>query len=138
MSADDNLAAVKAIYEAFGAGDVATILGMVADDVDWAAEASGNAAPWYGQRTTPSEVAEFFEQIGAALEVQEFTPKSFTANEDDEVMVLIRFRVRVRATGRDAEMNLHHYWRFRNGRVVMYRGTEDTAQMQAALSPDTG
>jgi ketosteroid isomerase-like protein len=137
MSADDNLAAVRTIYEAFGAGDVETILNLVADDVDWAAEATGDAAPWYGRRTNKEEVARFFEQIGTALDVQEFSPKSFTANESGEAMALIRFRVTVRATGRVAEMDLHHYWRFDDARVVAYRGTEDTAQMQAALSADT-
>lgn len=134
MSTDHNLATVRTIYDAFGSGDVETILDLVADDVDWAAEAGGDAAPWYGRRTSREEVAEFFAQIGAALEVQEFTPKSFAANDSDEVMVLIHFRVTARATGRDAEMDLHHYWRFRDGKVVMYRGTEDTAQMQAAIS----
>jgi uncharacterized protein len=39
MSAEDNLATVKGIYEAFGKGDVEAILDQLADDVDWAAEA---------------------------------------------------------------------------------------------------
>ncbi len=134
MSAEDNLGTVKTIYEAFGKGDVASILDLVVDDVDWAAEAAGAGAPWYGQRSSKEEVAGFFEAIGTALDVHEFTPKSFAANDDDEVMVWIRFRVTVRATGREAEMDLHHYWRFRDGKVECYRGTEDTAQMQAALA----
>jgi hypothetical protein len=32
-------------------------------------------------------------------------------------------------------MNLHHYWRFRDGKVEYYRGSEDTAQTVAALEP---
>jgi ketosteroid isomerase-like protein len=31
--------------------------------------------------------------------------------------------------GRD----LHHYFRFRDGKIACYRGTEDTAQTEAAL-----
>jgi ketosteroid isomerase-like protein len=31
-------------------------------------------------------------------------------------------------------MNLHHYWRFRDGKVAYYRGSEDTALIAAALS----
>ena len=134
MSADDNLAAVKKIYEAFGQGDVETILGMLADEVDWAAEASGDAAPWYGRRTNRDQVAAFFAEIGGALEVQEFAPKSFAANDDGEVMAVIGFKVTVQATGRQAEMEIHHYWRFEDGKVVRYRGTEDTAQMKEALA----
>ncbi len=30
-------------------------------------------------------------------------------------------------------MNLHHYFTFRDGKIVYYRGTEDTAQTAAVL-----
>ena len=44
MSADANLKTIGAAYEAFGRGDVAAILDLVADDVDWAAEAASPTA----------------------------------------------------------------------------------------------
>jgi ketosteroid isomerase-like protein len=37
------------------------------------------------------------------------------------------------ATGKTAAMDLHHYFRFRDGKIAYYRGTEDTAQTQAVL-----
>jgi ketosteroid isomerase-like protein len=133
MRAGENIDSVKSIYEAFGSGDVGAILDKVTDDVDWAADAASDTAPWYGPRRGKDEVAKFFEDIGGALEVTEFTPLSFAAN-DTEVMVLLRFGVTVRATGKPAAMNLHHYWRFRDGKVEYYRGSEDTAQTLAALN----
>jgi ketosteroid isomerase-like protein len=30
-------------------------------------------------------------------------------------------------------MHLHHYWRFRDGKVACYRGSEDTALIASAL-----
>lgn len=134
MSASDNVDTVKAIYGAFGTADVATILETVTDDVDWATEGERDVAPWYGQRTGKEQVASFFRDIGGAVEVQEFTPLSFAANDENEVHTMIRFRIRSRQTGRDAAMNLHHYWRFRDGKVEYYRGSEDTAQAAAMLS----
>jgi ketosteroid isomerase-like protein len=38
-------------------------------------------------------------------------------------------------TGKTAQMNLHHYFKFRDGQVAYYRGTEDTAQTAAVLLP---
>ena len=38
------------------------------------------------------------------------------------------------STGREAAMNLHHYFRFRDGKIAYYRGSEDTAQTLAALT----
>ena len=51
MSQQDNIQIVKEIYDAVGRGDVDAILERVTDDVDWAAEVAGNAAPWHGPRT---------------------------------------------------------------------------------------
>ena len=51
MSQQDNIRIVKEIYDAVGRGDVDAILERVTDDVDWAAEVAGTAAPWHGPRT---------------------------------------------------------------------------------------
>jgi ketosteroid isomerase-like protein len=32
-------------------------------------------------------------------------------------------------------MNMHHYWRFRDGKVCFVRSSEDTEQVAAALTP---
>jgi hypothetical protein len=52
-------------------------------------------------------------------------------SKDNEVHTLIRFGIKARETGREAAMNLHHYWRFRDGKVEYYRGSEDSAQTAA-------
>ena len=132
MNADINIKAIAQVYEAFGRGDVAAILDAVTDDVEWAAEASSAAAPWYGVRTGRDGVAQFFTDFGSAMEVEEFTPESFAANDTD-VLTVVRFRARSLRTGKSAAMDLHHFFRFRDGKIAYYRGTEDTAQTAAVL-----
>ena len=39
MSSDDNVKTVQSVYEAFGRGDIPTVLDALTDDVDWASEA---------------------------------------------------------------------------------------------------
>jgi ketosteroid isomerase-like protein len=39
-------------------------------------------------------------------------------------------------SGKSIAMDIHHWWRFRDGKICFYRGTEDTAQTQAVLSAD--
>ena len=132
MSAEDNVATIKTIYEAFGKGDVETILDAVADDVDWAVDAEP-VAPWYGQRSGKDGVASFFADIAGATEVQDFAVEGMGAS-DNEVFAFLRFAVRMKATGRDASFHLHHYFRFDGeGRVEYYRGSEDSAQVARAL-----
>jgi ketosteroid isomerase-like protein len=133
MPAEENIQTVKDMYDAFTRGDAEAILEGLTDDVDWATEAEEGLTPWSGQRTGKDGAGRFFQDVAGAVEVLEFTPQAFTAN-DDEVMALIRYRAKARATGKEVAMNLHHYWRFRDGKVEYYRGSEDTAQTAAALS----
>jgi uncharacterized protein len=132
MSADANIKTIMGVYEAFGRGDVAAILDAVTSDVDWAAEADPAVAPWHGVRHGRDAVAAFFTEFGATMEVEEFIPVSLAANDTD-VLSVVRFRARSRATGKTAAMDLHHFFKFRDGKIAYYRGTEDTAQTQAVL-----
>ena len=132
MSADSNIKTIQQVYEAFGRGDIAAILDAVTDDVDWASETASDAAPWYGVRHGKDGVAAFFTGFGSTMEVEEFTPLSFAANDTD-VLTVVRFRAHARATGKTAAMDLHHFFTFRDGKIAYYRGTEDTAQTEAVL-----
>jgi uncharacterized protein len=132
VSAQDNIKTITQVYEAFGRGDVAAILDAVTDDVDWAAEAASSAAPWYGVRHGRDAAAGFFAAFGGAMEVEEFTPVSMAANDTD-VHTVVRFQARSRSTGQLAAMNLHHFFRFRDGKIAYYRGSEDTALTAAVL-----
>jgi ketosteroid isomerase-like protein len=129
---NSNVEAVQRIYQAFGEGDVATILDMLADDVDFASESEERIAPWHGKRTK-AEVPEFFQAIGETIDVTDFTVQSITASDTD-VMAVIRFGFTVRSTGKSGAMNLHHWWSFRDGEVVLYRGSEDTALVAERLA----
>jgi len=141
MSEQANITTVQAIYEAFGRGDVDAILERLTDDVDWASEADSEIAPWHGVRRGKDQVPSFFEALGATIDVTEFTPLTFASNATD-VLVVIRFGLTVRENGNSGSMDLHHWWRLRDGKVCFYRGTENTALTAALLTgsaaPSTG
>src|SRR4051794_22902249 len=111
---DSKIETIQRVYEAFGRGDVDAILAEVADDVDWAPEAASSSAPWYGHCANKAVVPKFFEGIASSIDVTEFTPLSFASNDTD-VMATIRFAFTVRATGKSANMDLHHWFRFAGG-----------------------
>jgi ketosteroid isomerase-like protein len=48
-------------------------------------------------------------------------------------MVIIRYAFTVAATGKAVQMNMHHFFRFRDGKVYYLRSAEDTAQVAAAF-----
>jgi uncharacterized protein len=130
---DENIKTVQVIYEAFGRGDVARILDELTDDVDWAPEAQTGAAPWHRRYVGKDDVPAFFQSLAENITVTEFTPLSFTASETD-VMCVIRFGMTSNVTGKSATADIHHWWRFRDGKIYFYRGTEDTALTQQILT----
>lgn len=134
MSAEQNIETVKEIYAAFGSGDVQAILDRVTDDVDWSTDAAIVSAPWYGPRRGKAEVPSFFEAIAKTGPVTEFTVISIAGNDDGDVHAFIRYAFTVTATAKEVQMNLHHYWRFEDGKISYVRASEDTALVAAALA----
>lgn len=132
MGAEEHVKTIQLVYEAFGRGDVQAILDHLTDDVDWAVEPEGSA-PWNGLRRGKVEVVAFFRALGETVEVTDFTPLAFASNDTD-VMVVIRYAVRARATGKSAAMDLHHWFRFAGDKISFVRGTEDTAKTNEMLA----
>ncbi len=134
MGVGQNIETINELYAAFGRGDVQAILDRVTDDVDWSTDAAIVSAPWYGERHGKAEVPSFFEGIAKTGPVTEFSLISIAGNDDGDVHAFIRYAFTVAATGKEVRMNLHHYWRFRDGKVSYVRASEDTALVAAALA----
>ena len=133
--ADPKIEAVQRMYEALGRGDVDAILAEVSDDVDWVSvsEQGGSRVPWYGSFRGKSEVARFFKEIGTNVQITEFAPLAFTANDSD-VMVALRWGFTVNATGKSITLPMQHWFRFANGKVATVRASEDSERTAAAFS----
>ena len=69
--------------------------------------------------------------MGKAAEVRD-TPEVLVG-AGDLVIAIHRPRVRIRATGRDADFNCVHVWTFRNGLVVRMREYADTVAWEGAF-----
>jgi uncharacterized protein len=132
-TSDPKIEAIQRLYEAYGRSDIDGALAELADDVDWAAEAASTSVPWYGPFRGKAEVPRFFKEIGSNVDVTEFSVLSLTSNETD-VVATIRWAYTVHSTGKEAAMYMQHWWRFANGKVVFFRGSEDTEQSVAAFS----
>lgn len=128
-----NVEAVQRLYAAVGRGDVDAILEELDDEVDWAAEAASTSAPWYGNYRGKAEVPRFFEALAKTIDIDEFSPVTYTWNDTD-VMVPVRFAYTVRATGKTTSMTMQHWWRLAGAKIVFFRGAEDSEQSVAALS----
>lgn len=130
-SMSNQLATVGAIYEAFGKGDIPTILGYMADHVRWEAW-DGNSAqqagvPWLQERHGKDGVLAFFQVMGG-LHVLDFRVLSLMAG-GNQVAAEFEIEFEVPATGRRLRDQEIHLWTFdEDGQVVRLRHYADTAK----------
>jgi uncharacterized protein len=86
MNAMNNTQIVKNMYEAFGRGDIATILGGLADNVEWM-EHGPESIPTAGTYRRPGEVADFFKKVADNIEFEPFAIDEYV-EQGDIVVVL--------------------------------------------------
>lgn len=124
---------IRAIYEAFGRGDVAAILATLAPDVDWEHTGACDEVPWLQARRGSAAVGGFFGAIHEHLEFLDFEVRDVVGGEG-VVVALIDLRARVRRTGETiVERDEAHIWRFdAEGRVARFRHGTNTQRHLAA------
>ena len=131
---DPKIDAVLRLYAAYGRGDIDAMFADLAEEVDWAAEASSTSVPWYGPFRGKSDVPRFVKEIGSNIDVSEFNVVSVASNETD-VMAIVHWTYTVNRTGKGASMYMQHWFRFgAGGKIEFFRGSEDTEQSAAAFS----
>jgi len=121
-----NLQTVQEIYEAFGRGDIETIMSKLSDTVNWEYSGSNETVPWLKNRRGKEETLGFFQDL-AVVDFNRFEP---TALLDGGMVVvaLIDIDLTVKKNGENiAEKDEVHVWRFdQDGKVSGFRHGADT------------
>ena len=105
-----HVATVQTIYQAFGQGDVPTILGHLADDVIWDQDAPGYGVPIYEPGVGKAHVARFFAAL-QGLDFLRFEPTNFLSG-GNQVAVPITVEVKIKATRKVVKALEIHLWTF--------------------------
>ena len=126
---------IRAIYAAFGAGNVPAILEHVSEAVEWEYSNPGaGSVPWLQPRRGRQGAAAFFASLGA-LEFRKFNPHTIVAGEN-VVLALVDVEFVVKATGRviREENEIHVFHCDERGQVIRMRHGVDTAAHVAACA----
>jgi ketosteroid isomerase-like protein len=120
-----NIDTVKAIYEAFGRGDVPAILEHLDEHVTWDTQYDSPAAPWLEPRKGKANIPGFFESL-APLQITRFTP-FFFAEDADRVVAVIHLEADHK--GKHYVIpNDGHLWTFTSkGKAIDFQHLTDTA-----------
>ena len=112
----ENLDLIRRGYEAFGRGDIATVLGILDPDIHWHIP---GRSPLSGDYTGHDEVIAFFTKT------QELAGGTFSIEIDDMLpgpkRVVALCTVSAQRNGRQWSTPEVHVWRVAGGRAVEFR-----------------
>lgn len=121
---------IQQAYAAFGRRDIAAILDMLTDDVDWRFHAS-TSVPYGGRYTGKAQVQAWFGTLAESDDIQKFEPREFLAGPD-HVTVIGWEQVRPLPDGKVFESDWVHVFTLKGDKVSRWIGTADTAARVAA------
>jgi len=128
-----NVQNLKGGYEAFGRGDIPSVLALFDPNIEWR-EAEGNpykpdGKAWIGGDAI---VEHLFMRLGSEWDGFTVTPNELY-DAGDTVVAECRVTGVHKATGKSIDAQACHVWKFSDGKVTSFQGYADTAQMQEAM-----
>jgi ketosteroid isomerase-like protein len=129
---EENIKIVKGMYDAFGRGDVGTVIAALDPQIEWLeAEnfiyADGN--PYIGPQAVLRGV---FMRLGMEWEGFSVTPKELL-DAGDTVIGHGYYSGAYKKNGKQVRAQFAHLFTFRNGKVVKFQQYTDTAQFLQAV-----
>jgi ketosteroid isomerase-like protein len=128
-----NVEILKGGYEAFGRGDVPSVLAIFDPAIEWREAESNPYKPdgkaWIGGDAV---VANLFMRLGTEWDGFTVTPQSFH-DAGDVVVAECRYTGAFKETGKSIDAQACHVWTFSDGKATHFQQYVDTAQLQEAM-----
>lgn len=128
---NDNLKDTIDCYTAFGRGDMQPLMEKLSPDVTWGMVGRPEDVPMAGIRSGIAGVQEFFKTLKQVQQLKDFAPQRFLAAEDT-VFVIGHTKWVMNNNGVTGENDWIHVLTFKDGKVVKYRGYQDTGLLAEA------
>ncbi len=124
---------VASLYEAFGQGDLPTVLGMLDPSISWH-EAEGNPYQptgdgWIGPDAV---VSNLFEKLGE--DWSEFVVNPSLYHDSGSVVTVEGRYNGNHSSGKNLNAQFCHVWTLRDGKVIKFQQYTDTAQTQKVMN----
>ena len=129
----DNVKFVKNLYDAFGRGEIPSVLGAMSPDIKWH-QAEGNpyrpsGEAWVGPDAVLNNL---FMKLGAEWDGFSVHPNSFH-DARDSVIVEGRYTGTYKPTGKSMDVQFCHIWDVKEGKLTRFQQYVDTAKLQAVM-----
>jgi cytochrome c553 len=118
-AARDPKTVVETLYKAFDAGDLETVVGLIADDATWTYYGPDYVLPFAGTFHGPHGVSEFFRIVDETLAEPRAGQREFLVS-GDQVTVPGWEESTVKSTGARYRVDNVHLFTVRNGKITKF------------------
>ena len=125
---DESVAVVRAIYDAFAAGDIGAVVAQMSLDIVWNEAENFPYADRNPYRGPDAVLSGVFARIGAEWNGFAAVPEELL-DAGDAVVALGRYRGTHKATGRSMNAQMVHVWRVKDGKAISFQQYADTLQV---------
>jgi len=130
---EENIKLVKLFYATLGKGDIASVLNLLADDVEWEMPHPREVVPFGGIWSGRDQVGQFFKVTHDCSEFKKVELKEFIA-QNDKVVVIGYTEVLVKSNNRLYGNDLVAIWTIDNQKIKKMKDYMDTAPAVLAFS----
>ena len=121
----ENKGIVESVYESFSRGDLSSIVGLFASDIQYQMANNfpyGGGKPFVGPKAVIEGV---FQRMGSEVEGMSAAPKR-AIDGGDTIVVEGRYSGKIKATGKAIDAQFVHVWQLAAGKIIRFQQYTDT------------
>ena len=129
----ENVQMIRDLYEAFGKGDVASVLGNMDRNIEWREAENfiyADRNPYIGPQAVLDGV---FMRFGSEWDAFTVTPEEWL-DAGNHIVVLGTYTGTHKATGKGEQAQFAHVWAVRGLRVLRFQQYTDTKQFAEVIA----
>ena len=133
MATEQNIQIIQSLYNAFGTGDIPTVLGLMHSDIEWN-EAESNSLADGNPYVGPDAILEgVFMRLGANHEYFNLKDIKVHGMTDNKILATLRYDAKVKATGKTYNAQVAHLWSLNDeGKITAFQQYVDTKKLADA------
>ena len=129
----DNVRFLTNLYDAFGRGDIPTVLAAMSPSINWYQAESNPYMPSGEAFVGPDSVLNnVFMKLGTEWDGFSVHPRTFHS-AGDSVIVEARYTGTYKATGKRMDAQVCHVWDVKDGKLTRFQQYVDTAKLRDVM-----
>jgi hypothetical protein len=132
MSEQQNVTLIQKLLEAFGRGDVQTILDHCTKDCEFYCPGP-SSIPYAGKKKGRAEIQSYFDALGGTQSEANLSIDQFVS-QGDTVVAIGRYTAKVNSTGKPIDTPVVLTFNVQDGKVTRHMVIGDTAALAASYT----